>query len=379
MKSQMFKRVCRVVLTMVSSPPPDSEKDSRTENESHSLVSHLPIEAYNAPRFCAAKNCDRQIPFERDQEFVFMDDKPFCCATHIHQFLNEEKHRNYEPDTILVHLPHDSFAGDSTVPGFTNITDEDFLKHSVKDWTHAHVIADQLELVMTPDNTDDWERLKHEYEVSFEPKAVTSDTSQSETRTPGNIRSAEDILDVAGHPDDLTTITGRIMAFREPTGLVKQCDACDRFLQHNQCPEHGPRGNTGEDMLRIAATIHDGETSHKVVFDQELTEGLTGFSVEDAREIAAEHMDRGVVRDEFEDRLLQTHVEITGSQSDDEFHVADAALFTPNNANAVEVPTTLYACEDCNTVFADAETQQTRPPTCPHKNTREIGTVTLSD
>ncbi|MFC4436444.1 MULTISPECIES: replication factor A [Natrialbaceae] len=112
--------------------------------------------------------------------------------------------------------------------------------------------------------------------------------------------------------NDTSEIEGALVDMQSGSGLIKRCpkDDCTRVLQNGRCNEHGEV--EGEFDLRIKAVVDDGLDAHEVIFDKDATEGLTGISLEEAKDMAMDALDTTVVADEIRDQIVGTYYRIEG-------------------------------------------------------------------
>jgi len=138
-----------------------------------------------------------------------------------------------------------------------------------------------------------------EYEGQFSVKLNSTTT----------IEQVDEDIEVSS---DDTEIEGALVAIQSGSGLVKRCpeDDCTRVLQNGRCAEHGEVD--GEFDLRIKGVIDDGTAVQDVIFDREMTEQLTGITLDEAQEMAMDALDTSVVADEMRDRLLGRYYRVTG-------------------------------------------------------------------
>lgn len=103
-------------------------------------------------------------------------------------------------------------------------------------------------------------------------------------------------------------LTASIVDVQDRSGLIMRCpvEGCNRVTESNECREHGPV--EPEPDLRIKAVLDDGTGSIQAVLNREVTEELTGITLEDAKEMAKDAMDRGVVQKEMEREVGRTVV-----------------------------------------------------------------------
>jgi replication factor A1 len=114
--------------------------------------------------------------------------------------------------------------------------------------------------------------------------------------------------------DDAVTVEGALVDIQSGSGLIKRCpeEGCTRVLQNGRCSEHGDVD--GEFDLRIKGVLDDGETVHEAIFGREITEELTGISLEEAQRMARDALDTTVVVEEMREDLLGTYYRISGPE-----------------------------------------------------------------
>ncbi|WP_092891016.1 replication factor A [Halopelagius inordinatus] len=112
--------------------------------------------------------------------------------------------------------------------------------------------------------------------------------------------------------DDDVTIEGALVDIQSGSGLIKRCpeEGCTRVLQNGRCNEHG--NVEGEFDLRIKGVVDDGNEVHDVIFNKEMTEELTGISLEEAKQMAMDALDTTIVVDEMRDDLVGVYYRVTG-------------------------------------------------------------------
>jgi replication factor A1 len=112
--------------------------------------------------------------------------------------------------------------------------------------------------------------------------------------------------------DDAAEVDGALVAIQSGSGLVKRCpeDGCTRVLQNGRCSEHGEV--EGEFDLRIKGVLDDGTEVHKVIFDKEATEELTGIGLQEAQDMAMDALDTTVVAEEMREKTLGQYYRVAG-------------------------------------------------------------------
>jgi replication factor A1 len=112
--------------------------------------------------------------------------------------------------------------------------------------------------------------------------------------------------------DDSVEIEGALVDIQSGSGLIKRCpeEDCTRVLQNGRCSEHGEVD--GEFDLRIKGVIDDGVDVHEVIFDREMTENLTGITLDEAQEMAMDALDTSVVAEEMHEQILGRYYRVVG-------------------------------------------------------------------
>ena len=138
-----------------------------------------------------------------------------------------------------------------------------------------------------------------EYEGQFSVKLNSTTT----------IEEADEEIEVG---DNSTEIEGAMVDMQSGSGLIKRCseDDCTRVLQNGRCSEHGEV--EGEFDLRIKGVIDNGSEVHETIFNQEMTEELTGVSLDEAKERAMDALDTSVVGDDIRGDILGKYYRIEG-------------------------------------------------------------------
>ncbi|MFB6311356.1 MAG: replication factor A [Salinirussus sp.] len=110
------------------------------------------------------------------------------------------------------------------------------------------------------------------------------------------------------------TFEGALVDIQSGSGLIKRCpqEECTRVLQNGRCSEHGEV--EGEFDLRIKGVLDDGAEVTEVIFDKDATETLSGIELEEAKEMAMDALDTGVVADEMRADLLGRYYRVSGPE-----------------------------------------------------------------
>ena len=112
--------------------------------------------------------------------------------------------------------------------------------------------------------------------------------------------------------DNEVEVEGALVDIQSGSGLIKRCpeEDCTRVLQNGRCSEHGEV--EGEFDLRIKGVIDDGDTVQETIFDQEMTETVSGISLEEAKDMAMDALDTSVVADEVGTETLGRYYRVKG-------------------------------------------------------------------
>jgi len=131
----------------------------------------------------------------------------------------------------------------------------------------------------------------------------------------GPVRMISDVSAMGGGMD--VSVRGVLLEVREGSGLIMRCPECKRALQKGMCKLHGRV--EGLPDLRIKAILDDGSGAVSVVFNRELTEKLTGITLDEALQTAKDKMDLEVVGDMMGDMLALKVATVTGSLRSDPY------------------------------------------------------------
>ena len=108
-----------------------------------------------------------------------------------------------------------------------------------------------------------------------------------------------------------TEFTGAMVHIQDGSGLIRRCPICNRALMKGTCMEHG--NVDGIHDLRIKAVLDDGTIVQEALFNREITESISGITLEEAKEMAVDALDQSVVLDEMKKRLLGRYYTMSGS------------------------------------------------------------------
>jgi len=124
-------------------------------------------------------------------------------------------------------------------------------------------------------------------------------------------------------------IEGSLISIRTGSGLIIRCPQCSRVIQKNTCRVHGVVEGLYD--MRIKSILDDGTGALSVVLNADLTQKVTGYSIDKAREMAATAMNQSAVEDEMRRILLGRSMRARGNMTKGEYGitlVADDASLT---------------------------------------------------
>ena len=110
------------------------------------------------------------------------------------------------------------------------------------------------------------------------------------------------------------TFHGAIVAIQDGSGYIKRCPECKRALKKGVCEKHGKV--TGTDDMRVKAVIDDGHRAQEIILNREMTEKVTGVTLEQAQAIIAETLEYSTITGMIEFVLLGRYFTVTGNEVD---------------------------------------------------------------
>jgi len=122
-----------------------------------------------------------------------------------------------------------------------------------------------------------------------------------------DIQEIEEDIEVGSSVED---ITGAVVDIQSGSGLIKRCESCNRALVKGSCGEHGKV--EGKYDLRVKAVIDDGKIVRDAILNREITEKLTGITLDTAKKMAEETLDPSKVADAITEQLMGRYFKIKG-------------------------------------------------------------------
>lgn len=112
----------------------------------------------------------------------------------------------------------------------------------------------------------------------------------------------------------LVEFSGAIVDIQSGSGLIKRCLECNRALMKGACGEHGKVEGVYD--LRIKGVLDNGDAVQEILLNREVTESLTGITLEKAKDMATEALDPAAVRETFSNQLVGRYYKVSGQKLD---------------------------------------------------------------
>lgn len=140
------------------------------------------------------------------------------------------------------------------------------------------------------------------------------DTFGDVSATAASEKTVGEIIATGGGLD--MSVTGTVMDIRAGSGIIKRCPECNRSILSNECITHGTV--TPVHDLRLKVIIDDGTGAMSAIVNREVTEKLTGITLDEAEEESAVNGESSVTR-MLADRILLRNVTFRGNVMSDEY------------------------------------------------------------
>lgn len=176
----------------------------------------------------------------------------------------------------------------------------------------------------------------------FEPVVTNlfEDAGQMEL----TLREASEVTELDGDeafdidPETYTeTVTGTIIDFQEPMGLVDRCPNtdCQRVVREvDHCPDCGDI--EAEISLRTKAILDNGSETWTIILNEDQTAQEAGLTLEEAKDLVNEHNDRSVVNQYIEAQLHGEYIRVEGMDHGRNFGVESLELIQPPTISDLE-------------------------------------------
>ncbi|MDK2795061.1 MAG: hypothetical protein PWQ22_930 [Archaeoglobaceae archaeon] len=129
-------------------------------------------------------------------------------------------------------------------------------------------------------------------------------------------------------------VVGALVSIQQNSGLIQVCKLCGRVVKAGVCVEHGKV--EANEVLRLKSVLDDGERTYDLILDEKIINSLTGIGLREARKLAEEHLDRGVVLLELKKRLLGKYLRVKGELRFRTLNAKSAEFYKPRIIEEVE-------------------------------------------
>jgi len=136
-------------------------------------------------------------------------------------------------------------------------------------------------------------------------------------------------------------MSGAIIDVQSGSGLIKRCPQCNRVVVKGYCTEHGKVSGVYD--LRIKGVLDNGEIVSDVLFNRELTEKLTGITLEEAKEMAIEALDQDIVADMIKGLIIGRYYTLRGNKTPRWLLITDFS--EPKNLDEDDINSVLKTAE----------------------------------
>lgn len=106
------------------------------------------------------------------------------------------------------------------------------------------------------------------------------------------------------------TVSGVLVTLQEGSGFITRCPTCEWAMQGGVCKEHG--AVKGVPDLRLKMVIDNGYVAANVLLNREMTEKITGITLDEAKAMATEAFDANVVAAKMADMLVGREYDVIG-------------------------------------------------------------------
>lgn len=144
--------------------------------------------------------------------------------------------------------------------------------------------------------------------------AVTSEWNGKFEITLNKSSSIEEIFDEIEVNTKDTVLTAAMVDIQSGSGLIKRCPQCNRSLTKGACAEHGKVDGVYD--LRLKAVLDTGAITQDILLKRDVTEDVSGITLESAIAMAADALDQGVVLEAMKQKLVGKYYKVSGPRVD---------------------------------------------------------------
>jgi replication factor A1 len=144
---------------------------------------------------------------------------------------------------------------------------------------------------------------------SYQLENVVVNEWQGQMQITANKTSKATLLDeVIEAKPFVATVTGKIVAIQNGSGLIKRCPECNKALSKGACMKHGKVDGIYD--IRIKAVLDNGTETNNLLFQTKETENIAGFDLQTAIAMAADALDQAVVGDTIKKLICNRYYEV---------------------------------------------------------------------
>jgi len=144
--------------------------------------------------------------------------------------------------------------------------------------------------------------------------AVTSEWNGKFEITLNKSSSIEEMFDEIEVNTRDTVLTAAMVDIQSGSGLIKRCPQCNRSLTKGACAEHGKVDGVYD--LRLKAVLDTGAITQDILLKRDVTEDVSGITLESAIAMAADALDQGVVLEAMKQKLVGKYYKVSGPRVD---------------------------------------------------------------
>jgi replication factor A1 len=124
----------------------------------------------------------------------------------------------------------------------------------------------------------------------------------------------EEITEEIDAKEVMADFIGAVVDIQQGSGLIKRCPICKKPLDKGACKEHGKVEGVYD--LRIKAVLDNGLSIQEVLLNKNMTEKVTGITIDQAKIMAMEALDGAIVSQAFKNILIGEYILASGRKVD---------------------------------------------------------------
>lgn len=121
-------------------------------------------------------------------------------------------------------------------------------------------------------------------------------------------------------------VQGTVIDIKTGSGFIQRCPECNRVVVNDNCSIHG--SVKGKDDFRIKVIVDDGTGAVDSSLNRELSEKITGITLEDAKKMSQDDLIK-----ELHDKLFTKKISVQGNALSDDYGTS----FIPKSIEFIDV------------------------------------------